>query len=876
MSSCTDIDAALARLEAKIDAIPRIDEQSIINRASSDAQSKLNPKISEVGVFAAGAVVTATQSQSIATVARELADDALRLGANLLGRVGALAGELIGLASRFAGILSLVFNLVATVATFAILSSRIDTLERTVRTQQEIINAATNQANKAVQKSDEAILKSNAATAKADLAIGNANTATIKASNAVNVSTLAIKSADAAILKANGAINKADKAILEASNANGTANRVAGELPAMKKETGRAHTRISDLEKGIELVYKDFLQRIKILTEGFLYALGNAIAEYSDLHDIQRYQIGQLESKIPSIDQASRSALRLAGEANATASTSITLAGKANATANNASSTANRALREVDELRSPVATASRKADQAQGTANQVSAQVPPLRLLSERAYADALKAFNKVQTDVPPVVSGIEQVRRASASIEQQFRSNSNTVQEQFKGINSTIQSKLAQPNQIISRQQQTVIQQFQTAAPALNNRVTALERTAVNPADSATLKRIETQIANFPRTVGAPTTEQIKEALTPGLLAIPLAVGSIVLPRLLNPAQVTSAAKTAICQEAAPNACLGKPLNNLQNGQNRQNNLLQGLGAGLQAGQGALLTAMNNTLNGVSRGVAAVNATALTINTKMGASMAGGLSGGLGRMSNFLGIDRALNLLSFLANLHNASMLTSSLKVTLLETLSSVGNATGLLQTSEGDNVDLNKTFNQGIEGFIVGLIGAESWASMKLTWRKYSPIYRAGSNVLSNVGNMFSSIGNGIEVIGERSGKIGNALRAAGVVRENAYNYMSENMNVHTSKFMTFQTTIGGATQVLEAINEVAESVIEGQESYTEAVKATTEFKKALAEGEKKPGLDADNAVIKAEAEKIKANLVKDPTGEDETGLLSFLTDL
>lgn len=218
--------------------------------------------------------------------------------------------------------------------------------------------------------------------------------------------------------------------------------------------------------------------------------------------------------------------------------------------------------------------------------------------------------------------------------------------------------------------------------------------------------------------------------------------------------------------------------------------------------------------------------------------------------------------------------MLSSSLKVTLLETLSNIGNATGLLQTSEGENVELNKVFDQGIEAFITKIIGVDSWASMKLEWRKYSSIYRAGSNVLSNVGNMFSSIGNGIEEIGERSGKIGNALMAAGAIRENAFPKMSESMTVHTNKFMSFQTKIGGATEFVEAINEVAESVIEGQESFTEATKAATEFKKQLAVAEKNPLAGSD--AIKAEAEKTKANLVKDPTGEDEQGLLSFLTDL
>lgn len=354
------------------------------------------------------------------------------------------------------------------------------------------------------------------------------------------------------------------------------------------------------------------------------------------------------------------------------------------------------------------------------------------------------------------------------------------------------------------------------------------------------------------PPTEPAPTKtpiEEIGEKLRD--LAIPIgtiAVGITQILRRTTPEALENAAAAGTCRTTQPGGCTTAAID--KGNQDLLNKL------GIPPGQAADLLLLGK------------------MDLKLGNQIVGGLSGGIGRMSNFLGIDRALSILTFLSTVHNASMLTSSLKVTLLETLSSVGNATGLLQTSEGDNVDLNKVFDNGIEAFITSLIGTEAYASMKLTWRKYSSIYRAGSNVLSNVGNMFSSIGNGIEVIGERTGKIGNALQAASVVRENAYNYMSEKINVHTNKFMTFQTTVGGVTEVLEAINEVAESTIEGQQAYTEAVKATTEFKKELAKAEKNPGIE--NEAIKKEAEAIKANLVKDPTGEDETGLLSFLTDL
>ena len=337
--------------------------------------------------------------------------------------------------------------------------------------------------------------------------------------------------------------------------------------------------------------------------------------------------------------------------------------------------------------------------------------------------------------------------------------------------------------------------------------------------------------------------------------------VAALPLAFVRNPAvqqAAVTAAAAANCQTAAPGGCT-----DVMNRRNNLNlgNLLRGADAAAQLGQLALLRNIQNGVNAA--------------NTKLGPLLKGanGISGSLGRLSNSLGVDRALNLIAIAANLHNAMMLSANLKITLLEVLSTVGNATGLLQTSEGENVDLNKVFNQGIESFVTLLIGTENYAGLKIGFRKYNSIYRAATNSLNAISSMLNSLGEAVETAGEYTGKIGNALRAASVVRENAYNFMSEKLTVKSSRFLTFENKIGGVTQVLETINEIAENVVEGQEQYTEAVKATADFQKQIANAAKNPGVD--NKAIKAESDKIKANLIADPTGEDETGLLSFLTD-
>ncbi len=350
--------------------------------------------------------------------------------------------------------------------------------------------------------------------------------------------------------------------------------------------------------------------------------------------------------------------------------------------------------------------------------------------------------------------------------------------------------------------------------------------------------------------------------ALTVGLAGITALMNPIA--RNTTPEALQTAAASGTCQTLQPGGCMFPLANNARNAANNSANnsaAISGIMAFLQGIQTLFLIP-------IKAGVELVN-------SKLGPLMSGvgGIGGFLGRLSKSLGIDRALNLIAIAANLHNAMMLSANLKVTLLEMLSSVGNATGLLETSEHENVDLNQVFNAGIEAVLIKIVGVDSYAGLKVGLRKYNAIYQAASNSLNAVSSMFNSIGNVIEQGAENTGRIGNALKGAGAVSEKAYQWMAEKFDAKSNKFIQFQSKIGEVTQFLETVNEIAETVVEGQQAATEFQKANTEFIKAVQDAKKVDGIE--NKAVQVEADKAKENAVKDPTGEIETGLLSFLTN-
>lgn len=142
-----------------------------------------------------------------------------------------------------------------------------------------------------------------------------------------------------------------------------------------------------------------------------------------------------------------------------------------------------------------------------------------------------------------------------------------------------------------------------------------------------------------------------------------------------------------------------------------------------------------------------------------------------------FLKIDRLVNLLILASTLHNALMLSSSLKDTLLAVIGEITSLFGL-KDAEGQTFDFNQIINKSVEDFLKGILGAENYTSLNENWKKANRFYQATANLLSSITNLIYTVQSLIEISGSWTGKIGNALRNSLVVPINAYEQFSENL--------------------------------------------------------------------------------------------------
>ena len=161
------------------------------------------------------------------------------------------------------------------------------------------------------------------------------------------------------------------------------------------------------------------------------------------------------------------------------------------------------------------------------------------------------------------------------------------------------------------------------------------------------------------------------------------------------------------------------------------------------------------------------------------------GLRGRIKSVLDRLQVVRILNIMSTIASLHNAAMLSRNLAQTLGDATSTmitaIGRITGVMSPEE--SIDVNQLIGEAFNDFMKSALGEDVWNGTKENWTKANRILTSASQIvwtIRNIGDSARAIG---EWTAENTGKIGNALKKWGVVGERAYPYMAENVTARTA---------------------------------------------------------------------------------------------
>jgi hypothetical protein len=207
-----------------------------------------------------------------------------------------------------------------------------------------------------------------------------------------------------------------------------------------------------------------------------------------------------------------------------------------------------------------------------------------------------------------------------------------------------------------------------------------------------------------------------------------------------------------------------------------------------------------NNLLNNVGNLASVVDAVSNKID---------GVRNFLDKMARAMRLDKVYNFLTFITVIHNASMLSQNLAITLMDTLS-LGLATFGIKDENESPIDIQGILNRSLQDTIKGIIGEANYTTLTTRWAQAVRVYQAGANIIYSMRSLWDSARSLHELTAANIGRIGNALKRSGTVLENSYPAMAENP-VMVNSLMTRLQNLEDAASHLSAITSESYGITE-----------------------------------------------------------------
>ncbi len=161
--------------------------------------------------------------------------------------------------------------------------------------------------------------------------------------------------------------------------------------------------------------------------------------------------------------------------------------------------------------------------------------------------------------------------------------------------------------------------------------------------------------------------------------------------------------------------------------------------------------------------------------------------------------------------------------------------------------------------------IVGEELYTGLSEGWKKTSAIYRSAMNMYELTLSSMAGIAEGLEIASQYTGKIGNALKKGGVIIENAYEWMDENIRVKTGRLGSVQKVIDGiqtAEETVSNLTEITEQVKETQENIDQITEEFDSIKIKVTDNETEKKTAEDTGKANSETPDIQTPDLNKPT--------------
>ncbi|MDJ0795801.1 MAG: hypothetical protein QNJ51_03015 [Calothrix sp. MO_167.B12] len=734
---CKDLQRQINQLKQEIKRIPKVNEKSIIDKASEKAKNIITPLLPGLITPIVGGIVL-TQISPLKTAQQALTKD-LIFAKNKISGISALVNSnkaKVGKAlfqassaataskaavSRVAGIAGILSGLAASVAVLKLSESRFNAAEK-----------VTDRLSTDLTKSFSLIQSNRSRIKSLGNQVGVINKKVENNSSSINSLEIEVNNNVKNILKTSKIAQTAQQ---ESKKAQETAQKAITKSEEAIQNSSRANTTAQ-----------------------------NAIAISSNA-----------KNTADNAATIASSAQTMANNANITSNNAFNNSTKALNTANAAQSIATKALNQASDAQDFAGTALNVATNAQNIATNVAISIPTLssRITNlEKLTSSLKKGLNK----------NIQNVNKTT--IKNTTINNIRRITQNVSADVSKIQSSLDKAK-ITSSSASISAAVAETKVNRLNKRVNDMDKEFKD-----LLKKVDKNQNNL---VGLITP------IAAGVAAIP--VGKDFVDKVGE----------GTCSTLNKSKCTSKFRNDISRDRKLANkNLLNSI----SAGAGAINSGLNSVI------LARVNI----------------LLARTSSMFDILATDRAFNILNLLTNLHNAAMLSSNVVQTLTATFDAGANLIGInIKDKDGNNISTGGFVGQIFNDALKKLFGATVVENFYQTLSKANRIYQSATNLLDDVQGMFDSARQLGELTANNTGKIGNALKKAGAIYENAFDWMSEKNNAASAKQKKWDAVINGINEVDDKISNF-NSIIGTVQSVKDNVEQLKQSKKEFEESLKK----------------------------------------
>lgn len=371
-----------------------------------------------------------------------------------------------------------------------------------------------------------------------------------------------------------------------------------------------------------------------------------------------------------------------------------------------------------------------------------------------------------------------------------------------------------ALPIQDVQRQYQPVASTATPTKPSTTP-TTPTSPTTTKPATTEDLDQFKKDLEKLILTGG------LLAGLTPAIQTIGEKVTKI--GENTTPESLTTAAAAGTCRTTQPGGCTTKALDDAV-GRINQNS--------------------NNNANALDAANALANAKQLEqlgiINNKLGEQLPnGGIGAKLSRFINWSVGDRVIGMMSMVASVHNAFMLSNNVGETLFSIFDNLGNIGALIVKPDGDtNIDSKTWVTSNLDSLFSTMLGAEAWKSVKASYRATNNIFSTSSNAYNNLRSIHNDSQELLNMVRRDTADLGNALVEEGVISEDNWDMRDPKIKIKSKVLNRLDNMNRGLEEVdnkLEAIEQVTSTLLNIAQTAKEVRENVDSLNKELSDASK-----------------------------------------